>query len=70
MAEIDGAIMTVKEVSEYLRLAESTVYKLAQEGKLPGRKIGGAWRFSREGIDQWFSSQLNQGQISSINENE
>lgn len=47
-------IMTVKEVSDYLRLAESTVYKLAREGKLPGRKVGGAWRFSRQQLEAWF----------------
>lgn len=47
--------MTVKEVSEYLRLAESTVYKLASEGKLPGRKVGGTWRFSRKGLEDWLA---------------
>ena len=47
----EDAVMTVKEVSAYLRLAESTVYKLAQEGQLPGRKVGGAWRFSRKSIE-------------------
>lgn len=50
----EDAVMTVKEVSVYLRLAESTVYKLAQEGQLPGRKVGGAWRFSRKGIEGWL----------------
>jgi len=50
----EDAVMTVKEVSAYLRLAESTVYKLAQEGQLPGRKVGGAWRFSRKGIEGWL----------------
>lgn len=53
MRDQEEAVMTVKEVSAYLRLAESTVYKLAQEGQLPGRKIGGAWRFSRRGIEGW-----------------
>lgn len=38
----EGAAMTVKEVSVYVRLTDSTVYKLAQEGVLPGRKMGGA----------------------------
>jgi excisionase family DNA binding protein len=47
-------VMTVREVSAYLRLAESTVYKLAHEGKLPGRKVGGAWRFPRKGLDEWL----------------
>lgn len=50
----EDAVMTVKEVSAYLRLAESTVYKLAQEGQLPGRKVGGAWRFSKKGLDEWL----------------
>lgn len=53
MRDQEEAVMTVKEVSAYLRLAESTVYKLAQEGQLPGRKVGGAWRFSRKGIEGW-----------------
>lgn len=47
--------MTVKDTSEYLRLAISTVYKLANAGKLPARKIGGSWRFSRHALDEWFS---------------
>ena len=47
--------MTVPEVSEYLQLAESTVYKLAKERKLPGRKVGGAWRFSRKGLEEWLA---------------
>lgn len=51
-----NSVMTVREVSAYLRLAESTVYKLAQEGELPGRKIGGAWRFSRRGIEDWLAA--------------
>ncbi len=50
------AVLTVKEVSQYLKLAQSTVYRLAQEQKLPCRKVGGAWRFSRKGIDQWLAS--------------
>ena len=51
-------IMTVQEVSEYLKLADSTVYKLAREGKLPGQKIGGTWRFSRDRIDEWLAKPM------------
>jgi excisionase family DNA binding protein len=46
-------IMTIREVAKYLRMGESTVYRLANEGKLPGRKIGGGWRFSRTELDKW-----------------
>jgi len=51
---ISDFIMTVDEVSDYLRLAQSTVYKLLNEGKLPGRKVGGSWRFSRQVLDEWI----------------
>ncbi|MCL4868721.1 MAG: helix-turn-helix domain-containing protein [Anaerolineae bacterium] len=49
-------VMTVKEVSHFLKLTEATIYRLAQEGKLPGRKIGGAWRFSRRHLTEWVAS--------------
>ncbi len=43
-------ILTLKEVTAYLKLAEKTAYRLAAEGKLPGFKVGGSWRFKREVI--------------------
>jgi excisionase family DNA binding protein len=52
--ESEQQVLTVREVSDYLRLAESTVYKLAQEGALPGRKVGGTWRFSRKKLKKWL----------------
>lgn len=50
-------VLTVREVSHYLRLARSTVYRLAQNGRLPGRKVGGTWRFPRRGLDEWLAQQ-------------
>lgn len=47
-------ILTLKEVAAYLKLAEKTAYKLAAEGKLPGFKVGGSWRFKREDIQSWI----------------
>ena len=49
-------IMTIKELSEYLKIAKSTLYKLAQEGRLPGQKVGRHWRFHKETIDRWISN--------------
>ena len=48
------AVMTVTEVSEFLRVGESTVYRLAKKGKIPARKVGGMWRFSRESLNEWL----------------
>ncbi len=50
-------ILTLKEVANYLKLAEKTAYRLAADGKLPGFKVGGSWRFKREDILQWIEEQ-------------
>ncbi|MGQ9496266.1 MAG: helix-turn-helix domain-containing protein [Thermoanaerobaculaceae bacterium] len=47
--------LTVVEAAQYLKMGRSTVYKLAQEGKLPTHKVGNQWRFDREEIDQWMN---------------
>ena len=47
-------ILTIQELAEYLKLNEKTAYRLAGEGKLPGFKVGGSWRFKREDIEQWI----------------
>ena len=49
------SVMTIEELSAYLKIPKSTLYKLAQEGKLPGQKVGRHWRFHRETIDRWLS---------------
>ena len=49
-----GSILTIDELSDYLKISKSTLYKLAQAGKVPGQKIGRHWRFHKEGIDQWL----------------
>ncbi len=50
-------ILTLKEVAKYLKLAEKTAYKLAAEGKLPGFKVGGSWRFKQSDIESWITEQ-------------
>lgn len=46
-------VMTVKELSSYLRVHPSTIYKLLRRGELPGFRIGTDWRFNAEVIDRW-----------------
>jgi excisionase family DNA binding protein len=50
-------IMTVRELSEYLRVHPTTVYRLLKLGKLPAFKVGSDWRFNSESIDHWRSEQ-------------
>ena len=50
-------MMNVEEVADYLRVAPATIYRLAQQGKIPGAKVGRSWRFSKERIDRWLEEQ-------------
>ncbi len=50
-------IFTIKELANYLKLAEKTAYRLASDGKLPGFKVGGAWRFRKAEINRWIKEQ-------------
>lgn len=51
-----GAILTVDEISVYLKIPRSTIYKLVREGKIPAQKIGRHWRFRKEAIDHWLEN--------------
>ncbi|MCK5378157.1 MAG: PTS sugar transporter subunit IIA [Acidobacteria bacterium] len=50
------AYMTAKEAAEYLKLAERTLVRLAHEGRIPGVKIGGQWRFRRALLDEYLDT--------------
>ena len=46
-------VMTVKELSDYLKVHPSTVYRQLKRGQLPAFKVGSDWRFNVESIDRW-----------------
>lgn len=60
MATTPDTVMTVREVADYLRVNQRTVYRLAVDGKLPAFKVGATWRFKLSDIDCWISAQSNQ----------
>jgi excisionase family DNA binding protein len=47
-------ILTLPEVAQLLKVAEKTVYTMAQKGELPAFKVRGQWRFKRADLDQWI----------------
>ena len=51
------SVMTVKEVADYLRVNQRTVYRLAVERRLPGFKVGATWRFKLGELDSWIAAQ-------------
>jgi excisionase family DNA binding protein len=48
-------IMTPREAAEYLSVHVRTIYRLAKNGDIPGRKVGGSWRFKKDALDEWLS---------------
>lgn len=54
---MDSEFLTAEEVGEYLRLPLSTVYKLVQDKRLPGFKVGKHWRFRKDTIQKWIKEQ-------------
>lgn len=46
--------LTSEQASEYLKISLTNLYALAQQGRIPGNRIGKAWRFNREDLDGWI----------------
>lgn len=57
----EGEILTIKQVADYLKVTERTIYRLAAAKKIPAFKVGGTWRFSRADIDCWIKLQSLEG---------
>ena len=49
-------IMTIGETAQYLRISSSSLYKLAQDGRIPCQKVGRHWRFRKQALDRWLEA--------------
>lgn len=56
MPDREGEILTLDEVALYLKAGKRTVYRLVQQGEIPGFKLGGTWRFRRAELDRWIAA--------------
>jgi excisionase family DNA binding protein len=59
MEKRDADILNVEEAADLLRIPRSSVYKLAQEGKIPAQKVGKHWRFYRVALLSWIAGDIN-----------
>lgn len=60
MNDESSPILTIEEAADLLKIPVSSVYKLAQAGRIPAQKVGRHWRFHRPTLIQWIASgQLN-----------
>ena len=53
----DDRILTIKDIAAILKLAEKTVYSMAQNGELPAFKVRGQWRLRGVDFDDWVAEQ-------------
>jgi DNA binding domain, excisionase family len=57
-------ILTIKDVADYLKVNERTIYRLAANGELPGFKVGNSWRFKQSELEQYIAAQHNRVGVS------
>jgi len=49
--------MTIGQVTDYLKVTERTIYRLARAKQIPAFRVRGSWRFSKKDTDSWISRQ-------------
>lgn len=49
-----GELLTLKEVSAYLRVTKTTIHRLLRRHVIPAMKVGRQWRFDKASIDAWL----------------
>ena len=50
---MEKEILTIEQAADYLQIGKRSLYKLAKEGKIPGKKVLNKWRFERESLKAW-----------------
>ncbi len=50
-------LLTTRELQDLLKVDRITIYRMLDQGRLPGFKVGGQWRFSRRDIENWLETQ-------------
>ena len=50
---MEKEILTIEEAADFLQMGKRSIYKLAKEGKIPGKKILNKWRFEKESLKKW-----------------
>jgi len=57
-AQVSEEILNIKQLAERLQLSERTIYRLANDGVIPGFRVGKAWRFPRTQVDEWMAQEV------------
>lgn len=52
------ALMTIDELTNYLKVSRRTIYEWLKHHKIPAMKLVGQWRFKKDKIDAWLNEQM------------
>jgi len=55
IALIVDDLLTTRQLQDLLQVDRITIYRMLSDGRLPGFKVGGQWRFSRQAIEAWLA---------------
>jgi len=50
---MEKEILTIEEAAAFLQIGKRSLYKLAKEGKIPGKKVLNKWRFEKQSLKEW-----------------
>lgn len=56
-------LLTTKQLQDLLHVDRTTIYRMADSGRLPGLKVGNQWRFPRDQIELWLQSNSSGGPL-------
>jgi excisionase family DNA binding protein len=56
---IENNLMTIDDLSDYLKVTRRTIYEWLKGKKIPAIKLIGQWRFKKDKIDAWLDNQTN-----------
>jgi excisionase family DNA binding protein len=51
-------ILTIEEAADYLKIGKRSIYKLAKDGMIPGKKVLNKWRFEKDSLRVWVSGNM------------
>jgi excisionase family DNA binding protein len=53
---LNTELMTIDDLSDYLKVTRRTIYEWLKLKKIPAVKLVGQWRFRKDKIDAWIDS--------------
>ncbi len=57
------SFLTTRQLQEILQVDRTTIYRMADSGRIPGMKVGNQWRFPRTQIEIWLKAQNPAGTV-------